>query len=58
MGIDEFVERKINQADDISDIKQIEKILNIIQNLIATSFELFLDNINEEILSKNEKELL
>jgi hypothetical protein len=34
MGIDEFVERKINQADDISDIKQIEKILNIIQNLI------------------------
>jgi hypothetical protein len=58
MGIDEFVERKINQADDISDIKQIEKILNIIRNLIATSFELFLDNINEEILSKNEKELL
>jgi hypothetical protein len=59
-GIDEFIEEKINQAVDINDIKQIESILNSTQNLIPvkSSFENFLKNLNEELLNKNEKELL
>jgi len=59
-GIDEFIEKKINQAVDINDIKQIENILASIQNLILieSSFEIFLKNLNEELLNKNEKELL
>jgi len=59
-GIDEFIEKKINKALDINDIKQIENILNSIENLILqnSSFENLFKSLNEEILSKNEKEFL
>lgn len=51
-----FIERKINEAEDINDIKQIEAILDEFRLSItkAANLESLIENINKEILSENE----